>query len=209
MTKPGFFVTGTGTGVGKTFVTALLAEQARTLGYRVFAFKPIETGCNPVGADQELLAKAAGDWQQGELRHLYCFERPLAPLAAARAENRSIDLDRIAEVFARGTSQADFVLVEGAGGWRVPITEAADTSTLAKRLGLPVLVVALAGLGTINHSVLTVEVAQRDGCEIRSVILSCRPQDDLAFAAANALEIERLANVRVIRTDSVVIRELL
>jgi dethiobiotin synthetase len=199
----GFFVTGTGTGVGKTFVTTMLAEQARAANQRVFAFKPIETGCrfvdgNWIGSDQELLATAAGDWQQDELRRLYCFERPLAPLAAARAEGRTIDLDRIKAVFARGCAQSDYVLVEGAGGWRVPITEHHDMSRLAKATDLPVLVVGTAGLGTINHSVLTVEAIRHDGCAIAGVVLSCRPEDDLSFARENAAEIARLGQVRAI-----------
>ena len=207
MTRPsakrGFFVTGTGTGVGKTFVTAMLAEQARAAGQRVFAFKPIETGCRlvdgaRVGDDQEVLAKAAGDWQRDELRHLYCFERPIAPLAAARLEGRTIDLHRIKAVFAQGCDRSDYVLVEGAGGWRVPITEHHDMSRLAKATDLPVLVVAMAGLGTINHSVLTVEAVRHDGCAIAGVVLSCRPEDDLEFARENAGEIARLGQVRAL-----------
>jgi len=201
--KHGFFITGTGTGVGKTFVTSLLAEQARAAGLRVFAFKPIETGCRVVdgtlvGEDQELLARAAGDWQRGELRNLYGFVRPLAPLAAARAEHRSIDLDRIEVVFARGALDADLVLVEGAGGWRVPITESADTSTLARRLGLPMIVVGTAGLGTINHTLLTVEAIERDGGRVVLVVLSNRPDDDLGLATENLVEVQRHVGCSVV-----------
>jgi dethiobiotin synthetase len=197
--KHGFFITGTGTGVGKTFVTARLAEQARAGGERVFAFKPIETGCPLVdgvrlGEDQALLAEAAGDWQRGELRTLYCFARPLAPLAAARAEQRTIDMSEIERVFQLGCAQSDLVLVEGAGGWRVPITDQEDMSALAKRLKLPVIVVATAALGTINHSVLTVEAVLRDGLQLDRVILSVRPEDDATFAVENAAEICRLSS---------------
>jgi dethiobiotin synthetase len=198
----GFFVTGTGTGVGKTFITATLAERAAAIGKRVFAFKPIETGCDSRGEDQERLAAAAGDWQRDELRNLYCFKRAVAPLAAAQAEGRTIDLDRIEAVFRRGCSQADVALVEGAGGWRVPITEAEDMGSLARRLRLPVVVVASAGLGTINHSVLTVEAILRDRCEVALVVLSVRPDEDINFAAENAAEIQRLS-----RTTTCVSRE--
>jgi dethiobiotin synthetase len=194
--KKGFFITGTGTGVGKTFITAMLAEQARAAGQRVFAFKPIESGClfvdgKLVGSDQEMLAKAAGDWQRDDLRHLYCFEHPLAPLAAAHAIGVAIDLARIETTFAIGAADADIVLVEGAGGWRVPITEAEDMGALAKRLGLPVIVVAGPGLGTINHTLLTIEAIERDGCSIAQVVLSCRPEDDVVFARENVAEIRR------------------
>jgi dethiobiotin synthetase len=195
--KHGFFVTGTGTGVGKTFVTAMLAAHARTTGRRVFAFKPIETGCNPLGEDQELLARAAGDWQQGELRNLYRFTRAIAPLAAAQAEDRAIDLDQVERVFQHGFAQADLALVEGAGGWRVPITEAEDMASLAVRLGLPVIVVGTAGLGTINHTLLTIEAIEREELRIATVVLSCRPEDDFAFAKANAAEIQRCAKTAV------------
>lgn len=204
--KRGLFVTGTGTGVGKTFVSSLLAQQGVAAGERVFAFKPIETGCplvngHRLGEDQELLAKAAGNWQQGELRNLYCFERPLAPLAAARAEQRTIDLFHVERVFVSGSDQADLCLVEGAGGWRVPITETEDMSSLAKRLDLPVVVVGLAGLGTINHTLLTIEAVRNDGCDLEEVILSRRSEDDLGFAEDNAAEIRRLAGCAVRLSD--------
>lgn len=202
----GYFVTGTGTGVGKTFVTARLAAQAHAKGMRVFAFKPIETGCvlvdgRRVGEDQEQLAKAAGDWQTGELRNLFTFERPASPLAAAASEQRSIDLDLVSRAFARGAADADLVLVEGAGGWRVPITEAADMSNLALQLGLPVLVVGTAGLGTINHTLLTVEAVVRDGAVLAAIVLSVRPADDLGFAEENRYEIRRRAGVPVHMTS--------
>ena len=205
--KRGYFVTGTGTGVGKTFVTSLLAKQGVAAGERVLAFKPIETGCplvgdRRVGEDQELLATAAGDWQRGDLRNLYCFERPLAPFAAARAEQRIVDLFHVERVFVSGADQADLCLVEGAGGWRVPITETEDMSSLAKRLDLPVLIVGTAGLGTINHTLLTIEAVRGDGCELEEVILSRRPTDDLAFAEDNAAEIRRLAGCAVRLSDA-------
>ena len=201
--KHGFFMTGTGTGVGKTFVSALLAKQARAAGHRVFAFKPIETGCRIVdgtlvGEDQELLARVAGDWQQGELRSLYGFVRPVAPLVAARAEDRAVDLEQIERVFARGAADSDLVVVEGAGGWRVPITESADMGSLAKRLGLPVIVVGTAGLGTINHALLTVEAVEHDGCRAALVVLSNRPEDDLGLATENAFEVQRRVGCSVV-----------
>ncbi|MBA3395541.1 MAG: dethiobiotin synthase [Deltaproteobacteria bacterium] len=199
----GLFITGTGTGVGKTFVTAHLARQAVRFGKRVFAFKPVETGCARIGdelygADQELLFEAAGGWQQGRLRRLYCFELAIAPLPAARAVGVDLDLAQIAAVFREGAEGVDLALVEGAGGWRVPLTLTADMASLAKQLGLPVVVVGTAGLGTINHTLLTVEAVSRDGCVLAGVVLSCRPDEDLAFARANAVEIERRTGARVV-----------
>jgi dethiobiotin synthetase len=198
----GFFVTGTDTGVGKTFVTCALARHARSTGHQVFAFKPIETGCQDVegrrvGADQELLAEAAGGWQQGLLRGLYRFSKPAAPLVAAEAEGESVDLDVIARLLREGAQKVDLVLVEGAGGWKVPITQTADMSTLARRTGLPVIVVARAGLGTINHSLLTVEAVERVDVPVHALVLSVLPGDDPDFAASNAEQLSRRWSGRV------------
>lgn len=187
-----YFVTGTDTGVGKTHVTAAIATRGRQLGRRVFAWKPIETGCEAVngrlvGADQEAISS---DWQQGPLRGLYQFRRPVAPFVAARAEG-SIEPDRILETFRLGAANADLVLVEGAGGWRVPITETLDMAGLARMLGLPIVIVARGSLGTINHTLLTVEAVLRDQQSIAAVVLSCRPGEDPAFVNENATEIHR------------------
>lgn len=188
----GYFVTGTDTGVGKTYVTAALAERGRQAGKRVFAWKPIETGCEPVngglvGADQEVISS---NWQQGDLRRLYQFRRPVAPFTAARMEG-GIEPGRIVETFQVGARDADLVLVEGAGGWRVPITEELDMGGLARLLGLPVIVVARGGLGTINHSLLTVEAVEREQQRVAAVVLSCRSEDHPDFVEENAAEIRR------------------
>jgi dethiobiotin synthetase len=190
----GFFVTGTDTGVGKTFVTCAIARRFTAQKKKVFAFKPIETGCSMVdgrlvGSDQELLAHAAGNWQRGSHRGVYRFALAAAPLVAATAEGIPIDLAWIDSVFKQGISEADLVLVEGAGGWRVPITESFDMGELAKRLGLPVLVVARAGLGTINHTLLTVEAIEKDGLKVAAVLLNTLPDDDAAMATSNAEQI--------------------
>ncbi|HEY1813315.1 MAG TPA: dethiobiotin synthase [Kofleriaceae bacterium] len=187
----GYFITGTGTGVGKTFIACELARCARNLGHRVFAFKPIETGCvrgssGLVGSDQELLCEAAGGWQDAELRGAYQFEPPVAPLVAAEQAGLEIDLPRIDSIIERGARSSSFVIIEGAGGWRVPITPSVDMAVLAQRCGLPVIVVAQAGLGTINHSLLTVEAVERDGQRIAALVLSKHPDEDDAHVADNA-----------------------
>lgn len=189
--KRGYFITGTDTGVGKTFVTCELARLGRSLGHRVFAFKPIETGCVGLGDDQRALVAAAGDWQTDDLRGCYQFPLPAAPSVAATSP---ISFDRIRQTFALGASQADLVLVEGAGGWRVPITDSTDMSTLATALGLPVIIVARATLGTINHTLLTAEAV---GGALAAVILSVQPGDDLAFAESNRGQIRPRLSVPV------------
>ena len=195
----GYFVTGTDTNVGKTFVTCALARRAVAIGHRVFAFKPIESGCAAgpagrlIGADQELLAAAAGDWQEGAFRGLYRLPLPAAPLVAAEAAGTVIDLDHVVRTAREGAlaGNASLILVEGAGGWRVPITEDTDMASLASALGLPVIVVARAGLGTINHTVLTIEAILRDGLALAAVVMSHRPEDDPGSTERNRLELHR------------------
>lgn len=211
----GYFVTGTDTGVGKTHVTEALARCARVLGKKVFAFKPVETGCEHIdgrlaGSDMELLCKAAGGWQQGDLRGVYRLRNPVAPLVAARAESVDIDLGRIDDVLREGSRQSDVTLVEGAGGWRVPITEAVDMGGLAKRIGLPVIVVARATLGTINHSLLTVQAVERDGCKVAALVLSRRPEENRDFAISNCEQIsgQWRGRVLVYEGSDVVLRPL-
>ena len=190
--KRGYFITGTDTGVGKTFVTAFLARRAVALGRRVFAFKPIETGCNEVdgrlvGADQSLLQEAAGPGAPPS--GLYRFLDPVAPFVAARETGEAIDLEQIKTTL--DSTACDLALVEGAGGWRVPITDSVVMAALAQRLALLVVLVARADLGTINHSLLSIEAIERDRCTIAAVVLSCLPEDSIAFARSNATEIGR------------------
>ncbi len=202
----GYFITGTGTGVGKTYVTATLARLGRTAGKRVFAFKPIETGCawvngTLVGSDQTILCEAAGSWQTGPLRGVYQFALPVAPSVAAHATNVVIDLGLIDETLKMGARDSDLTLVEGAGGWRVPIGETVDMATLAQRCGLPVIIVATATLGTINHSLLTIEAVERT-CSIAALVLSQHPEDNLAMVQTNQDEIQkRWPGTVVVSTD--------
>jgi dethiobiotin synthetase len=194
----GVFVTGTDTDVGKTYVACALTRRARAHGHKVLAFKPVETGCTAtaggyLGADQELLATAAGDWQTGPLRGLYRFPLPAAPLVAAQQAGSAVELDLIERTAREGAARsgATWLLIEGAGGWRVPITADADMAALARRLQLPVLVVARAGLGTINHSLLTLEAIERDGLPVAALVLSRRETDAPAVAESNQAQIQR------------------
>ncbi len=190
----GLFVTGTDTGVGKTFVCCALIRAARAAGHRVFAFKPIETGCPPgqPGEDQRALAEASGD----VLRGTYRLEQAAAPWVAAQAAGVEIELERVTSDLQRASGFGR-VVVEAAGGWRVPITRTADTADLARVCGLPVVVVARAGLGTINHTLLTLEAIASDGLEVAGVVLSVRPGDDAEFARSNARQIRERSRAAV------------
>jgi dethiobiotin synthetase len=188
----GYFITGTDTNVGKTFVASMLARRAQTKQCRVFAFKPIETGCvDALGSDQKMLVESAGSWQEGALKGAVQLRRSVAPFVAARDEGRSIDVATLIMWAHSGTQLADLTIVEGAGGWRVPITDEIDMAAFAKQIGLPVLLVARAGLGTINHSLLSLEAIARDGCRVAALVMSRRPDDDRKLAIENLEEIAR------------------
>jgi dethiobiotin synthetase len=190
----GYFVTGTDTGVGKTHITCALARYARARDRRVFAFKPIETGYGEGLSDEQRLADASGSIPIGGAR----FRRPVAPSVAARVESMMLDLQPLAARARDGARDADLVLVEGAGGWRVPVGEQADMGTLAKLVQLPIIVVARATLGTINHALLTIEAITRDECSIAALVMSRKPDDDRAFALENLAEISRCWHGRTI-----------
>lgn len=194
------FVTGTDTGVGKTFVTAAIARELVRQGQTVFAWKPIETGCHDVaghmvGDDAEALAIAAGNWQTGVQRGMFLLRDPVAPVVAAASERRTIEVPAIIDLAHQ--CQLQNILVEGAGGIRVPITLDTDMAQFARACGFPVVIVARASLGTINHSVLTVEAARREGLIVAGVVLSKLPDVHHATAESNRQQIARIANVPV------------
>ncbi len=169
----GVFVTGTDTGVGKTFVACALARALREAGVDVGVMKPIETGVPEAGPeDARALREAAGVEDPLELICPVRFALPASPEAAARAEDRSVSLDAIRDAFDELTRRHAFVLVEGAGGLLVPIDAGTDMADLARAFDLPLLLVARAALGTVNHTRLSLEVAEARGLEVLGVVLS-------------------------------------
>jgi dethiobiotin synthetase len=171
------FVTGTDTGVGKTRVACALAAAWRRDGRRVAVLKPIETGCAEnhdgrlIAADAARLAAAAGILESA----LVCPNRyaaPAAPAVAAELAGRPVDLDAIDAAAAALSADADVLLTEGAGGLLVPIDRSSTMADLAARLGARLVIVARASLGTINHTLLTVEAARRRDLPIAGVILN-------------------------------------
>jgi len=160
----GYFVTATDTGVGKTFVTAALAAALRARGRDVAVFKPVQSGA--------LADDPAGDAALLGADCVYAFRAPLAPLVAARKEGRQIELEPILERARALEREHEMLLVEGAGGLLVPLSDDLDLAGLVAALGLPLVVVARAGLGTVNHTLLTIEVARARGLEIAGVVLN-------------------------------------
>lgn len=169
----GLFVTGTDTGVGKTFVTTALARALRTAGVDVGVMKPIETGVPAEGPeDGRALRRAAGVDDPLELVCPVRFALPASPEAAARAEQRSVPRAVIHDAYQTLARRHAFLLVEGAGGLLVPIDAETDMADLARAFGLPLLLVARTNLGTVNHTRLSLEAAERRGLEVFGVVLS-------------------------------------
>ncbi len=163
MTHPrGLFVTGTDTEVGKTLVACGLMHAYRRAGLRVVGMKPVAAGCyeTPEGwknEDVEALRAAANFDAPLEQINPYLFREPIAPHVAAARENRIMDSGLIRERFAALSKRADAVVVEGAGGFLVPLNDREDFGDLAKLLGLPVVLTVGMRLGCINHALLTQE----------------------------------------------------
>ncbi len=151
---PAWFITGTDTEIGKTFVAAL-----RRSGARAVAMKPIAAGCDEHGIndDVERLLAASSFAPPRQLVNPYCFRAAIAPHIAAAEEGRRIELPVIAAAFAELRSMADVVLVEGVGGFCVPLDDATDTADLAALLDLPPILVVGMRLGCINHALLTAQ----------------------------------------------------
>ena len=148
------FITGTDTGVGKTYVTALLIRRLRAQGLDTVGFKPICCGSR---ADAEILRAAADDTLELNEVNPVWLRTPAAPYTAAMIENRPIDLALIRDTYQALRSRHASILVEGVGGWLVPIARDYGVADLAGELGLPVAVVVRNRLGALNHAALTVQ----------------------------------------------------
>ncbi|WP_051360818.1 dethiobiotin synthase [Desulfuromonas sp. TF] len=159
----GVFVTGTDTGVGKTLVAAALARFLRERGLRVGVMKPVETGVadpSRPGQDAALLQWSSGSGEDPETIAPYRMRQPLAPSVAAEKEGVRIDPARIIDAARRLSANNDFIIVEGAGGLMVPLSGGLLMADLARDIGFPLLVVCRPGLGTLNHTLLTIFAAR-------------------------------------------------
>jgi dethiobiotin synthetase len=199
----GLFVTGTGTGVGKTVVSAALLAAMSTAGEQVRAYKPVVTGlAEPPGAwppDHELLALAAG-MKPEEVAPLR-FDPPVSPYLAAALSGRSIDPATVIEG-AHARAQGTLV-VEGVGGLLVPIAEGFNVRDLAVELGLALLVAAAPGLGTINHTLLTIESARAVGLSVAAVVLTPWPREPSRLECSNRETIAQLCEVEVVVLEEI------
>jgi dethiobiotin synthetase len=195
----GIFVTGTDTGVGKTLVSLALIAAFRKTGLKVGAMKPIETGVGEDGPlDAIALRDAAGSTDPLATICPQQFALPAAPNAAANAEDREVDLAAIDAAYETLAKGRDLMVVEGAGGLLVPIRDDWTMAELAHRLDLPLLVVARASLGTINHTALTLEVAASKALPVLGVIISHADGPISAADASNLLALKQFLGDRLI-----------
>lgn len=158
----GLFVTGTDTGVGKTRVAVALIHAFRSQGLKVAAMKPVSAGSEPGELNEDVVALMQAANVDAAVCDInpYAFADPIAPHIAAEQACVRIELPVIAAAYARLASQADVVVVEGAGGWRVPLNDRQDMASLAQHLGLPVVLVVGLRLGCLSHALLTAESIQ-------------------------------------------------
>jgi dethiobiotin synthetase len=196
----GVFVTGTDTEVGKTIVAAAITAAAVAKGIRVAAFKPVVTGLDePAGEwprDHELLASVASAGQSPEDVSPHRFGPAVSPHLADA--DREVDPDALVEAARREADRADALVVEGVGGLLVPLTNDYLVRDFAGELSLPVVIAARPGLGTINHSLLTIEAARAVALRIQAVVLTPWPEEPSAMERSNLETIERFGEVPVI-----------
>ena len=175
-----FFVTGTDTEVGKTWVSCRLLERAREAGLSCYGLKPVAAGCDetPDGwrnEDALQLMAASSVKLPYEMVNPVAFKAPIAPHIAAQQEGKDVSLSRLVGDVrgALSAHPADLILIEGAGGWRVPLNSREMLSGLAKELDVPVIQVVGMKLGCINHALLTAEAIEKDGLRYAGTMANC------------------------------------
>lgn len=181
-----YFITGTDTGVGKTLISCALLHGFAAQGKSVVGMKPVAAGCPDGGQHEDVrqLRAASNVLASGGQINPYCFMQPVAPLLAARFTGVSISLARIAESFSELNAQADVVIVEGVGGFRVPLNEEQDSADMAAQLGLPVILVVGMRLGCLNHALLTAEAIASRGLTLAGWVANV-PEAGMAMLDEN------------------------
>ena len=196
----GFFITGTDTGVGKTFVTALITKALRAKNLSALAFKPMLCGER---TDAEILTAANQHTLSIDEVNPIWLQPPLSPYAACVVEDRPFDRGKLREHWQNVTQQhKGLFLVEGVGGWLVPIDQQMTVGDWAVELGLPVIIVCRAGLGTINHTRLTIESIQRAGLPISGIFMNFHQTPDDLSSRTNAAILEQLCGLPICKVES-------
>jgi dethiobiotin synthetase len=196
----GLFITGTDTGVGKTVLAAAIVAALRADGLRVSALKPVITGLDEAAAadwphDHELLARVAAR-RPSEVA-LLTYGPAVSPHLAAELSGRVATCEEIQAAVREAATGTEVVIVEGVGGLLVPLSDSYDVRALARSLAMPLVIAARPGLGTINHTLLTLEAARASGLEVAGVALTPWPHQPGAIERSNRETIARLGDVDV------------
>jgi len=194
----GSFVTGTGTEVGKTVVAAAIARTLSASGQRVAVFKPAVTGLDDGGEpDHALLRRAAGSTQRDEEIAPYRYGPPMSPHLAAKLAGEEIQPKRLLAAAHAAAAGADTLVCEGVGGLLVPLAPGYLVRNLAVDVGLPLTIATSPGLGTINHTLLTIEAARAAGLALSAVVLTPWPRQPSTIEESNREAIAALGEVDV------------
>ncbi len=196
----GLFITGTDTGVGKTLVAVGLIVVLRERGFDTGVMKPVESGClgkdgRVIPKDAILLRKISRCRDELEIINPYKFNEPLAPALAADREGVEVRLEVIGRAYDLLASSHEIVIVEGAGGILSPVFGGCFMADLARRWGLPILIVTGAELGTINHTLLTLYYAQRQGIPVLGVVMNHTSSQEGLAESLNDIAIQRWIDV--------------
>ncbi len=201
--KPGIFITGTDTGVGKTVVSAGLALALRARGMKVGVMKPVATGC--YGLDNRLVPQDAVflmEAAENEYPGLTCpsrYRNPLAPSVAAMLEKKEVDIKNVIHAYRELQKYYDFIIVEGVGGLLVPLKNNYYVANLIREFRLPLVIVSRPSLGTINHTLLTIDAALIRGFEMRGVIFNRMPVANFSAAeVTNPKVVQDLSGIPVL-----------
>lgn len=206
MTK-GIFITATGTDIGKTYISGLIVKKLREAGISCGYYKPALSGAEEIDGkvipgDCAYVLKCAGMVTEPTDLVSYVFKTAVSPHLAALIENNPIKLDKITNDFDKIKQQFEYIVVEGAGGIICPFNLGEEKIILPdviKALGLDILIVASAELGTINSTVLTAEYARQNGIEAQGIILNNYDENDF-MQRDNKLQVENLSGIKVIAT---------
>ncbi|MDQ6419611.1 dethiobiotin synthase [Paenibacillus sp. LHD-117] len=197
----GLFVTGTDTGVGKTVITAAIAAALRSDGMNAGVWKPVQSGAllGSGNTDAEVVARMAGLEEKPERIASFTFEPPLTPMLAARHSGVSLRLEDILAAGETLAARYDALVIEGAGGVAVPLTDDALVVDLITELRVPVLIVARSGLGTVNHTLLTAALLRQRHIPIAGVVMNdYMSEPDDPSVATNAELIEQYGGLQVL-----------
>jgi len=200
----GIFITGTDTGVGKTLIAGAIAKILSEKGKKIGVFKPVATGCKKtkkglINEDAQFLARCASGKLGLDLVNPVTFKAPASPFACEKAENKKADFKKIADAYKEICQNSDFVIVEGIGGVKVPITGRFNVLDLAKAFKLPVVIVARSKLGTINHTLLTIDAIRSAGLLLAGVVINGYDEKTIDYAEkSNAQLIAKLGKVKIL-----------